>query len=169
MRPCWRRPSHAACGAGSAPLWSGATSPSARLLFSAAAWRSLARARAGCRVAHARLPSLLLLTPLLPLFSFIHPVPFLFLEEREMPGELRYLAGIRCELVKTVLALASVPGPLGRPPGAAPQAWAPRCGIPWCRLPRGRPWAVLPHVSRNCLDLCVLSPVGYWAASMGLG
>ena len=138
------------------------------------------------------------LTPLLPLFSFIHPVPFLFLEEREMLGELRYLAGIRCELGKTALALAPVLSPLyrpsrcrppgagpqlqaprhrpqaqaprRRPPGAgwhvqAPQVWVSRCGAPWCRLSRSRPWAMLPHASRKCLDLCVQSPVGDWAAS----
>lgn len=132
MRPCWKRPSHVACVAGSAPLRSGATSPSARLLFSAAAWRSLQPGpRAGCLAAHALLPSPPLLTPLLPLFPFIHPVPFLFLEEREMLGELRYLAGIRCELGKTALALAPVPGPLGRPPKCGPPDVAsPGAGCP---------------------------------------
>lgn len=115
-----------------------------------------------------------------------------------MLGELRYLAGIRCELGKTALALAPVPSPLYRPsrcraPGAgdrrgprgagpqlqaprrrppgvgshvqAPQVWVSRCGAPWCRLSRSRPWAMLPHASRKCLDLCVQSPVGDWAAS----
>lgn len=60
--------------------------------------------------------------------------------------ELRYLTGIRCGIVK--LALAG--------PHAQPLAQAPRC----------RPWTVLPHFSRECLYLCVQSPVGDWAASV---
>ena len=161
--------------AGRAPLWSGAMSPSARLLFSAAARCSLQPGPVlAAQVAHALLPSPLPLTPLLPLFSFIHPIPFLFLDEREMLGELRYLAGIRCELGKTALpwsqCLAPCAGPLGAGPQVqAPQVWVPRCGTPWRRLPRSRPWAMLSHVSRKCLDLCVQSLVGDWAASTGRG
>ena len=161
--------------AGRAPLWSGAMSPSARLLFSAAARCSLQPGPVlAAQVAHALLPSPLPLTPLLPLFSFIHPIPFLFLDEREMLGELRYLAGIRCELGKTALpwsqCLAPCAGPLGAGPQVqAPQVWVPRCGTPWRRLPRSRPWAMLSHVSRKCLDLCVQSLVGDWAASTGWG
>ena len=81
-----------------------------------------------------------------------------------MPGELRYLAGIRCELGKTALALAPVPGPLGRPPGAGhpgvgPQVWHPLVQT----AQRQALGSASPHL------LCVLSPVGDWAASTGLG
>lgn len=59
-----------------------------------------------------------------------------------MLGELRYLAGIRCELGKTALALAPVLSPLYRPsrcrpPGAGPQLQAPR-HRPQAQAPRRR-------------------------------
>lgn len=73
-----------------------------------------------------------------------------------MLGELRYLADIRCELGKTALALAPVPGPLGRPPGvASPGAGCPEAGPGQCF-----PTSVWTFVS---------SPVGDWAASTGVG
>lgn len=128
--------------AGSAPLWSGAMSPSARLLFSAAARCSLQPGPVlAAQVAHALLPSPLPLTLLLPLFSFIHPIPFLFLEERELLGELRYLAGIRCELGKTVLPWSQCLAPCAGPLGSGPQVWVPRC-----RSPGADPPGAGPHV-----------------------
>ena len=161
--------------AGSAPLWSGAMSPSTRLLFSAVARCSLQPGPVlAAQVAHALLPSPLPLTLLLPLFSFIHPIPFLFLEERELLGKLRYLAGIRCELGKTALpwsqCLAPCAGPLGPGPQVqAPQVWVSRCGVPWCCPPRCRPPGASPPVQAPTCGSPGVAPPAQAAPEQALG